>query len=106
MGIVPRNVLKLLVSIGIPRSEIDDVWLTELKEFGSERGLIAHRSVAAAKMLPDAGRARARVGLILAGLRLIDDSLRRLRRRRANLRTFNAFDGALMARHEILRRLS
>ena len=106
MGIRPRNVLKLLLSVGVPRSDIDDVWLTELSEFGNERGFIAHRSVAAATLLPDAGRARARVGLILKGLRDVDRSLRSVVRKRANLRSFTAVDDALKGRHEILRRPS
>jgi hypothetical protein len=106
MGIRPRNVLRLLLSVGVPRADIDDLWLTELSEFGNERGFIAHRSVAAATLLPDAGRARARVAFILKGLRDVDQSIRSVARKRAHRRSFSAVDDSLKGRHEILRRPS
>jgi hypothetical protein len=106
MGIRPRNALKLLLSVGVPRIDIDDLWLTELSEFGKERGLIAHRSVVGATLLPDAGRARMRVRVVVRGLHDVDRSLRRLGRGRANTRSFADTDRSLKGRHEILRRPS
>ena len=103
MGIRAQNVLRLLLAIGVPRADIDGLWLTEVDEFGKERGLIAHRSVAAATHLPDAGRARNRVAIILNGLRDIDDAVQRVVRRRCNPRTLAAVDDALKGRHEVLR---
>lgn len=44
-GIKKSNILNLLLPIGIERHELDDTWLSIMENFGSNRGLIAHKSL-------------------------------------------------------------
>lgn len=46
-GIKEENLLRLVVPIGVRKDELDDLWITNLNEFGKRRGDIAHKAVKA-----------------------------------------------------------
>ena len=43
-GITERNILKLLLSVGISEYDIDSTWMATTNSFGGSRGKTAHRS--------------------------------------------------------------
>lgn len=43
-GIKEKNILKVLLPLGIELNELDQTWLSVMESFGSTRGLIAHSS--------------------------------------------------------------
>lgn len=43
-GIKEKNILKVLLPLGIEINELDQTWLSVMESFGSARGLIAHSS--------------------------------------------------------------
>ena len=43
-GIIERNIISLLLPIGIKSSQIDSLWLREINNFGRKRGNSAHQS--------------------------------------------------------------
>ena len=43
-GVKEKNILKMLLPIGIEINEIDQTWLSVMESFGSTRGNIAHNS--------------------------------------------------------------
>jgi len=43
-GIKEKNILKVLLPLGIEINELDQTWLSVMESFGSTRGLIAHSS--------------------------------------------------------------
>lgn len=43
-GIKEKNILKILLPLGIEFDELDQTWLSTMDSFGSTRGLIAHKS--------------------------------------------------------------
>lgn len=43
-GIKEKNILKILLPLGIELNELDQTWLSVMDSFGSTRGLIAHNS--------------------------------------------------------------
>ena len=43
-GIKEKNLLSLLLPIGINSDDLDKVWLQEMKDFGAKRGQFAHQS--------------------------------------------------------------
>ncbi len=79
-GIREKNLLGLLLPIGIQPAQIDSTWLSTVDSFGQQRGMIAHRSAASyrATLLPDPRNELNTVRRILTGLRDIDDHLNKL----------------------------
>ena len=79
-GVRERNILGLLLPVGIEPDAIDVAWLATVDSFGEARGTVAHRSFGAyrATQLPDPGTEIATVENILKGSRAIDDALNRL----------------------------
>ncbi|WP_309394961.1 HEPN domain-containing protein [Chelatococcus sambhunathii] len=43
-GVREKNIKRLILPIGVRRDEIDPTWLTNLDEFGKQRGATAHSS--------------------------------------------------------------
>lgn len=82
-GIKEKNILSLLLPIGIDPDEIDAAWLSGMDSFGAERGLVAHgsQSVYRTQQLPDPESEYNKVILLLSGIRLIDEALNRLENR-------------------------
>lgn len=76
-GIKEKNVLSILLPIGIAESDIDNTWLATLNSFGRARGGTAHTSAAATNQ-PDPVNEWMTVEQIVAGLAVIAGKLRRL----------------------------
>ena len=79
-GIRERDILNLLLPVGILPTQLDPAWLSTIDTFGQQRGLVAHHSAAhyRAKHVLDPKSELTTVKNILAGLRDIDDFLNRL----------------------------
>ena len=77
-GIRERDILKLLLPVGIAAREIDSTWLATTNSFGSARGGTAHRSNQVDHP-PDPMNELSIVTQILNGLSDIDERLLALR---------------------------
>lgn len=44
-GVKEENLLRLILPIGIRKDDLDPLWITNLNEFGKQRGDVAHRAV-------------------------------------------------------------
>ena len=77
-GIRERNILRLLLPIGINEYDIDTTWLSTTDSFSQDRGESAHRSNRVANPL-DPKTEHDRVGQILEGLMAIDHRLLKFR---------------------------
>ena len=77
-GIRERNILRLLLPIGISEFEIETDWLSTIDSFGQDRGVSAHGSNRVANP-PDPKTEHDRVGQILEGLMAIDHRLLKFR---------------------------
>lgn len=79
-GIKEKNILSLLLPVGVESDEIDSLWLSTINSFGTERGLVAHSSQASYRtiQLPDPASELSRVNDLLRGLKDIDVILNRL----------------------------
>ena len=77
-GIRERNILRLLLPIGISEYDIDTTWLSTTDSFAQERGESAHRSNRVTNPL-DPKTEHDRVGQILEGLMAIDHRLLKFR---------------------------
>jgi hypothetical protein len=76
-GIREKDLLGLLLPVGIQSTHIDTIWLSTIDTFGRQRGTVAHRSraVYGATHLPDPSTELSTVKNILIGLREIDNYL-------------------------------
>jgi hypothetical protein len=79
-GIKEKNMLRLLLPIGIEADELDNTWLAAMNSFGESRGQVAHSTAASyrATNLPDPQNEYSTVQYLLAGLRDVDGLLNRL----------------------------
>ncbi len=79
-GIKEKNLLSLLLTIGVDPDEIDGAWLSNMDSFGKERGVVAHssQSVHRTQQPPDPESEHRKVLLLLNGTRVIDEVLNRL----------------------------
>ena len=73
-GIREKNLLSLLLPIGINSDDIDKVWLQEMDDFGKKRGEFAHQSASNYKTRqpPDPKNELEMVNRLLQGLTDID----------------------------------
>jgi len=78
-GIKERNVLKLLLPVGIREHEIETAWLATIDSFGSDRGTTAHQSASKPQALPDPKSELETVKAIVKGMIPIDRRLAELR---------------------------
>lgn len=79
-GIVEKNIIDLLLTVGVKPSDIDPVWLASMEAFGRARGLVAHRSAVYYRTinLPDPRSEYQTVKTLLSGLRDLDLVLNQL----------------------------
>lgn len=76
-GIKEKDILNMLLPIGYPLKEIDDVFLTEMNDFGKQRGEIAHTSNIniVTKQQIDPYTIKKRIDDIINQLSLIEENL-------------------------------
>jgi hypothetical protein len=79
-GIREKNLLGLLLPVGIQSAQLYVTWLSTVDSFGQQPGMIAHHSAASyrATLLPDPHTELNTVRKILTGFRDIDDHLNKL----------------------------
>lgn len=79
-GVKEKNVLALLLPIGLKPEDIDPLWLTNMEGFGNERGHAAHvsGSVHRLKQAPDPRAEYERISGLLKDLAKLDASLNEL----------------------------
>jgi hypothetical protein len=70
-GIKQKNILRILLPLGIPLNEIDSAWLLEMDTFGDDRGEIAHHSIKVQKII-DPSTEQKRVERVLVEIKKID----------------------------------
>lgn len=70
-GVRDRNVLGLLMPVGLTEYDIDQTWLATIDSFGHLRGDTAHASAKRATNLPDPATELARVEDIVSGMKAI-----------------------------------
>ncbi|MFD7668088.1 HEPN domain-containing protein [Streptomyces sp. NPDC059788] len=70
-GIKEKNVLRLLMPIGVTENEIDPVWLNLTETWATARGEVAHKS-AKMQVRPDPQKEVKTVRQVLAGFRDVD----------------------------------
>lgn len=76
-GIKEKDILGLLLPLGFPVDDIDDVFLTEMNDFGKMRGEIAHTSnVENMTNRLDPYSVKSRIERILGFIKNIDDTLK------------------------------
>jgi hypothetical protein len=73
-GIRERDVLRLLLPVGVLESELDSAWLQEIDAFGEARGDAAHQALRT-QQPPDPATEYEVVCDVVAGLRKIDARL-------------------------------
>lgn len=78
-GIRERNVLKLLLPVGIREAEIETAWLATIDGFGGNRGTTAHQSARKPQTVPDPKSELETVRAIIEGMIPIDRRLAELR---------------------------
>lgn len=82
-GIREKNILLLLLPIGVNSEDLDRIWLQEIDDFGKKRGEFAHQSASNDKTRqpPDPKNELEMVNRLLQGLihidRLLNDLLKR-----------------------------
>jgi hypothetical protein len=80
-GIKERNILRLLLPIGVPEIDLDPLWLGTMNSFGSLRGVVAHNSARRVQTPPDPATAQRAVTDALSGLLQIEPTIVALRRK-------------------------
>lgn len=82
-GIREKNILLLLLPIGVNSDDLDKVWLQEMNDFGAKRGEFAHQSASNYKTRqpPDPRNELEMVNRLLQGLIDIDRLLNNLLKR-------------------------
>jgi hypothetical protein len=78
-GIKQKDLLKILLPLGIAITEIDSTWLTEMDSFGKERGDVAHKSIGAQIPLDPASEQQKIHDNILPEIQHLDSKIRKLK---------------------------
>jgi hypothetical protein len=76
-GVKEKDLLRLLLPVGIQEYELDRTWLATIDSFGSVRGDTAHQSMRT-QQPPDPANELAIVRQIVTGLRQLDELLTKL----------------------------
>lgn len=76
-GVKEKDLLRLLLPVGIQDYQLDRTWLATIDSFGSARGETAHRAVKT-QQPPDPKKELQIVRQVVAGLRQVDELLTRL----------------------------
>lgn len=77
-GIKERNIVDILLPIGIEHSTIDPTWLVTMTDFGKKRGVVAH-STAIVQQPLDPVTLKATIHLILAEIKKIDEIILKIK---------------------------
>ena len=77
-GIKEKNILSMLLPIGVELSEIDTTWLNTINSFGTSRGEIAHTAAHVQQPL-DPVTLRSTVQQILSEVVIIDEKIKIIR---------------------------
>jgi hypothetical protein len=77
-GLRERNLLRVLLPIGVRESDLDPIWVGQMDTFGVMRGIIAHVAARAVRNPPDPVNAREQVARVMDGLADLDALLGRL----------------------------
>jgi hypothetical protein len=77
-GIKERNVLAMLMPIGVREVDFDAIWVGEMNSFGTARGEVAHQTVTTLKNMDPLTEWQT-VGRLLGGLKGIDALIGRMR---------------------------
>lgn len=76
-GIKEKNLLDMLLPIGLEHSDIDATWLSTMNSFGSSRGMVAH-SAAMVQQPLDPVLMKNTVTLILTEIGVIDEKIKKI----------------------------
>lgn len=79
-GIRERNVLSILLPIGVDTGDIDPTWLATTDSFGATRGEVAHLAIIHTKQPPDPANELSIVAQIKNGLADLDKVLTHLQK--------------------------
>lgn len=79
-GVKERDLLQLLLPVGVLESDLDPTWLLTMNSFGTQRGLLAHAAAHGVAQPPDPRGAQNTVKAVLDGLEKVDDLLSKLSR--------------------------
>lgn len=77
-GIKTENLQRLLKPTGVDFDSLDQAWLTEMDEFGKQRGLTAHTSAVGVTRSIDPKDEYDRVEILRNGLETLDQALNKL----------------------------
>ncbi|MGX1615682.1 HEPN domain-containing protein [Micromonospora chalcea] len=80
-GIKEKNLLSVLLPVGVLEADLDPVWLATMNSFGGQRGAVAHNSVIKVQTPPDPQQMRQTVADILLGLETLEPVLLKLKRK-------------------------
>jgi hypothetical protein len=80
-GIKQKNLLRLLLPIGVSNGDLDPIWLGDMDTFGSLRGVVAHNSARRVQTPPDPGISLKTINDVLSGLQQLEPLLVSLRRK-------------------------
>lgn len=76
-GIRKKNILQLVVPLGIGYSRIDQTWLATIDSYGSSRGYVAHKSFSVQQQL-DRNDELNNLDLVLKGIKKMDIKLQKI----------------------------
>jgi len=76
-GIRRKNILQLVIPLGIRYDDIDSTWITIIDSYGNSRGLVAHKSVSVQKPI-DKNDELNDIKIILKGFMVLDLKLQKL----------------------------
>lgn len=76
-GIRGENLRKMLVPLGVDFRMVDDTWLTDIDQFGKDRGDVAHKTVGVTSPVDPAGEYQ-KVTHLFSGLNPLDDQIVKL----------------------------
>lgn len=76
-GIKKKNILQLVIPLGIQYDDIDQTWLTTIESYGGHRGFVAHKSSSVQNQI-DKKNELNNLELILKGLEELDKKLQKL----------------------------
>lgn len=76
-GIKKKNILQLVIPLGIDYLSIDETWLTTIDSYGSSRGYVAHNSFSVHQQL-DRNDELNNLDLVLKGIKKIDIKLQKM----------------------------
>lgn len=71
-GIREKNLLRLILPVGIRKVDLDPLWVTNLDEFGKRRGDVAHKAVKAQQQIDPRSELQTIQGLAV-GLKKLDE---------------------------------